>query len=426
MTIIFWFKRDLRVYDNRALYAASKLGEVLPIFIIDTDILDRFEAYDLRLGFIITALQKLSEEIPLKVYVGKTLEIFDYLIEKYKPKAIVTAEAFTWSGEERLKKVETLAINKKVRLVKIFDNFLADFRKIKNFWSFSSFYKKWKEKLDLEIIGKFNVKFLNPKEEPTWQEAAKKLKYEINKFNAYDAEKFLKYDFSKYRKLRKFLNGSTRLSPYIRFGILSIRHIYNLGKISEKFVKELAWREYWYALKNLYPYMNNLELREDRRNIKWDNLCLDAFYNGETGYPIIDAAIRQLKSEKWIHNRLRMLLASFFTKDLGGDWRLGEKFFSKHLIDYDEVVNVGNWQWIASVGTDYAIRIFNPVKQSKELDPKCEYIKTYIPELKDVPCIYLHDPITYRIPGYFPPIVNYKETRQKIKTLFGLSYKEKT
>ncbi|MEM5820317.1 MAG: deoxyribodipyrimidine photo-lyase [Candidatus Aenigmatarchaeota archaeon] len=124
---------------------ASKLGEVLPIFIIDTDILDKFEAYDLRLGFIITALQKLSEEIPLKVYVGKTLEIFDYLIEKYKPKAIVTAEAFTWSGEERLKKVETLAINKKVRFVKIFDNFLADFRKIKIFGLFQVFTKNGKK-----------------------------------------------------------------------------------------------------------------------------------------------------------------------------------------------------------------------------------------------------------------------------------------
>ncbi|MEM5882544.1 MAG: hypothetical protein QXS69_03745 [Candidatus Aenigmatarchaeota archaeon] len=98
--------------------------------------------------------------------------------------------------------------------------------------------------LDLEIIQKFNVKFLNPKEEPTWQEATKKLKYEINKFNAYNAEKVLKYDFSKYKELRNFLNGSTRLSPYIRFGILSIRHVYNLGKISEDFIKKLAWREY--------------------------------------------------------------------------------------------------------------------------------------------------------------------------------------
>ncbi|MEM5843428.1 MAG: FAD-binding domain-containing protein, partial [Candidatus Aenigmatarchaeota archaeon] len=97
----------------------------------------------------------------------------------------------------------------------------------------------------------------------------------------------LKYDFSKYKELRKFLNGSTRLSPYIRFGILSIRHVYNLGKISEDFIRELAWREYWYALKNLYSYMNNLELREDRRNIKWENSHLHAFYNGETGYPII-------------------------------------------------------------------------------------------------------------------------------------------
>lgn len=416
--IILWLKRDLRAYDNRALDAAARLGEVLPIFIVDTDILDQLEAYDSRLGFIITALERLSDQIPLRVYVGKTTEVFQYLLEKYRPKAVVTAEAGTWSGEARVAQVEKLCVQKNTRFIKVFDNFLADYRKITNFWSFTSFYKKWRQALDLETTGKTTAKFVKPEDEPTWQDAARRLKYHIGPHTAHDAERRLQYDFTKYGQLRKTLGGSTQLSPYIRFGVLSIRHIYAAGKTSEEFIRELAWREYWYALKTQHPHMDKLELRQDRRGIQWKNLHVETFYRGETGYPIIDAAIRQLKTEKWIHNRLRMLLASFFTKDLQADWRLGEAFFKKHLIDYDEVVNVGNWQWVASVGTDYMIRIFNPVKQAKELDPQCHYIKKYLPQLQDTPCHCLHDPTACKIPNYPPPVVDYRQTRRKVAELF--------
>ncbi|MEM1927612.1 MAG: deoxyribodipyrimidine photo-lyase [Acidilobaceae archaeon] len=418
MTVIMWFKRDLRVYDNRALERAVKLGEVLPVFVIDPDILDSLEAYDSRLGFVITALEKLSEELPLRVYVGKTEEVFRNLLEKYRPKAVVTAEAGSWSGELRVAKIERLCAEKKVRFVKVFDNYLADYHRISGFWSFSSFYRKWRNLLDLETSGKPSGRFVKAEDEPTWLDAARVLKYQIGRFTARDAEKHLEYDFRNYKWLRRKLDGSSQLSPYIRFGVLSIRHVYAEGRHSEDFVRELAWREYWYALKAQHPYMNTLELRAKRRGISWRNLYIEAFYNGETGYPIIDAAIRQLKEEKWIHNRLRMLLASFFTKDLLGDWRLGEAFFRKHLIDYDEVVNVGNWQWVASVGTDYTVRIFNPVKQARELDPHCVYIKRYLPELEDVSCDCLHDPVRCRVPNYLPPIVDYRETRRKVAELF--------
>ncbi|MEM5826774.1 MAG: deoxyribodipyrimidine photo-lyase [Pyrobaculum sp.] len=418
MTVILWLKRDLRAYDNRALQTATRLGEVLPVFIIDVDILDRLEAYDSRLGFIVTALEKLSEEIPLRVYVGKTEEVFQNLVEKYRPKAVVTAEAGSWSGELRVAKVEKICSEKKTKFIKVFDNFLVDYRKVKNFWSFSSFYKKWSNLLDLETAGRPRGRFVKAEDEPTWVEATRVLKYHIGTFTAGDVETRLRYSFRDYKWLRKRLDGSSQLSPYIRFGVVSIRHIYALSRDSEDFVKELAWREYWYALKTEHPHMNTLELRIDRLVVNWRNLHLDAFFKGETGYPIIDAAVRQLKEEKWIHNRLRMLLASFFTKDLLGDWRIGEAFFQKHLIDYDEVVNVGNWQWVASVGTDYMVRIFNPVKQAKELDPQCLYIKKYIPELKDVDCHCLHDPVTCKIPHYPPPVVDYRETRKKVAELF--------
>ncbi len=135
----------------------------------------------------------------------------------------------------------------------------------------------------------------------------------------------------------------------------------------------------------------------------------------------MDAGIRQLREEKWLHNRLRMILGSFLTKDLLVDWRIGEKFFKYHLIDYDEVVNVGNWQWVASVGADpRPLRIFNPVLQSARFDPNCHYIKKYIPELRSVPCHELHDPITYPLP-YHKPIVNHYQRLPLVKSRYGLS-----
>lgn len=175
---------------------------------------------------------------------------------------------------------------------------------------------------------------------------------------------------------RNFLDrdGASKLSPCIRFGILSLREILKKAieeiDLENQFIKELAWREFWYHIKVYFPEIKNLEFQEKRRGLKWENReeYIEAFFEGKNGYPIVDAGIRQLEEEGWIHNRMRMILASFLTKDLIVDWRIGEEFFKKNLIDYDEVVNIGNWQWCASVGADpRPFRMLNPILQAKNM-----------------------------------------------------------
>ena len=196
-------------------------------------------------------------------------------------------------------------------------------------------------------------------------------------------------DFSHYDEERNLpgIDGSTRLSPYIRFGIFSVREIYQKVSENPTLFSEIIWREFWYHIAHYFPETYQLEFQEKRRSIIWktdtESNLWKRFENAETGYPLVDAAIRQLYETNWMHNRLRMVVASFLTKNLGYDWRIGEKWFQKYLIDYDEAVNIGNWQWSASVGADpKPVRIFNPLLQSERFDSDAKFIKKYIKELE--------------------------------------------
>ncbi|MFN3478453.1 MAG: FAD-binding domain-containing protein, partial [bacterium] len=245
-------------------------------------------------------------------------------------------------------------------------------------------------------------------------------------------ERINSFDFCGYEFTRNNLDldGSSKLSPYIRFGLLSLNRLYSI--VSAKcggdchFIKELAWREYWYSIKLNFPSFLDVEFQD--RGVKWQNNeeYIRAFFEARTGYPIVDAAIVQLKEENWIPNRARLILGSFLTKHLLTDWRIGEKFFMKYLIDYDEVVNVGNWQWVASVGPDpRPLRIFNPIIQAQKFDPEAKYIKKYLPELSKIPPYMLHDPITYKLP-YHKPIVNHYQQVPIIKDFYLKAKYEKS
>jgi len=189
---------------------------------------------------------------------------------------------------------------------------------------------------------------------------------------------------------------------------------------SDTFISELAWREFWYHIMHYFPQTRELEFQEKRRNLKWINNeeWYEAWKEGKTGYPIVDAGMRQLKEEGWIHNRVRMIVASFLTKDLLVDWRLGDKHFFLCLMDYDENLDIGNWQWAASVGADpKQLRIFNPILQSERFDPDCKYIKKYIPELKNIPPEKIHNPLKCELP-YYNPIVNHYEMSRLAKEIY--------
>ncbi|MCS7105594.1 MAG: DNA photolyase family protein [Thermofilaceae archaeon] len=424
---MFWFKRDLRTRDNRALYeAASRASELIPVFVIDEEILGklRIDKGDERLNFLCDALRHLSKEIRLYVFYGRTCEVFEQLLDRHKVDAVFTAKPLTWDGEERCAEVEALCKESGVKYVSVRDNLLVDVGSIAGGGNFSSFYRRWLRMVDDRILPEFRVDKVPSLDEPGFEEACRRVGAEPPKFWSVRGclERLEGFDFGSYARFRDFpgVDGSSRLSPAIRLGVVSIREVYRVSKGSPEFVRQLAWREYYYFLKEKFPWMKDLELKYWMRGIEWENdpSLVKAFMEGRTGYPIVDAGVRQLKTEKWVHNRVRLILASFLAKDLLVDWRVGERFFREHLIDYDQVLNVGNWQWASSVGVDpLYLRVFNPISQSRRYDPDCRYVRKYLPELEGLSCEAVHDPLKWRIEGYCEPVVDHYQRVKRFKEL---------
>ncbi len=426
MRAVYLFKRDLRLKDNRGLSIASERHkEVIPLFIFDKHILEDLRVDKKRLGYLVNALEAISSKIKLYCLQGSTRDALVEVFKVAKPTHLYTTASYSWSGKERNEAIKEVCKAYGVEYVEVFENFLAPPETIPQRKVYTPFYKEWIQRLDLSeaSLRTFRVPDLPL---PTLRDLS--LEFEDPKpFYPKDCEQRLKgFSFEEYDKLRNYpaLDGSSKLSPCIRFGMLSLREIFKTAQLrSDQFIKELAWREFWYHIALHFPHTRYVEFQEKRRGIRWENReeYIRAFLEARTGYPIVDAGIRQLREEKWLHNRMRMIVGSFLTKVLLVDWRIGEEFFKEHLLDYDEVVNVGNWQWTASVGADpKPLRLFNPILQAQRYDPECKYIKKYIPELSKLPCYMLHDPLNHSLP-YHKPIVHYYERIKLVKELYRTS-----
>ncbi|MDW8295142.1 MAG: deoxyribodipyrimidine photo-lyase [Aquificaceae bacterium] len=427
MRVIYLFKRDLRLEDNRALASAASQGEILPLFVFDTRIIEDLKAEGERLCYVVRAVEELSKKIKLYCLYGRTEEVLEEVFRLYRPTHLYTTLSHSWSGKERNERIRKVCRDYGVEYKEVFEHFLAPPEEIPLRKVYTPFYKEWLKRLDLRRswVDKLKVPNLPL---PTLEQVKPLLK--LRPFPYFDPqeckERLERFSFEDYEERRNFPGegGSSKLSPCIRFGILSLRDIFLKAQgRSEQFIKELAWREFWYHIALHFPQVRDLEFQEKRRGISWENKeeHIKAFMEGATGYPIVDAGVRQLRREKWLHNRVRMILASFLTKVLLIDWRIGETFFKEHLIDYDEVVNIGNWQWSASVGADpKPFRLFNPILQAQRYDPECVYIKRYLPELSNLPCHMLHDPLSHRLP-YHKPLVNYYERVPVAKKLYGIT-----
>ncbi len=432
--VVCWFRRDLRADDNRALCAAAgSHGKILPLFIFDDEILKEHGAFDGRLRFIAGAVMNLSKELEKKgaklaCFRGRTYDIFRDIAERVNPSAVYCAKSLTWSGERISAVVASICREKGSELVEVEDGVLTPVEKIGFRKVFTPFYKQWVRSLDIKPCGELSsinafshdlpgigeiIGGIEPSEKVPFDPRGARARLES-------------LDLSSYGEFRDRpdIDATGRLSPHIRFGTISVREIFReaakKGGEDNQFVKELAWREFWYHIKHNFQGFRETEFQEKRRNLRWrnDEKLFSAFREGRTGYPLVDAGIRQLVSEKWVHGRVRMVLASFLTKDLLVDWRLGEKFFKEHLLDYDEVVNTGNWQWCASVGPDpKPLRIFNPCIQSAKFDPGCRYIKKHLPELKKVPPENIHDPLNGRLPWH-PPVIDHGEAAKKARAAY--------
>ena len=424
---IFWFKRDLRTEDNTGLYhATAESSEVIPLYILEDKILSRHPSKSKRLGFFVNALHNLDSELRklgsyLLVLRGKANEIIPELIKTHKVDAVYTNRAYGFSGVKRDIDVEHKCKSLGVAFKKFEDTFLVPPEEIEQRKVFTPFYRLWQGKKKRTVLLS-PEKIGSPKIEiPDLKNLTAELDYEENEHWPMDFpdSRLENFNFDEYENTRNYpyMDGTSKLSPYLRFGVVSVRKVYKAATEespeTNTYVSELAWREFWYHIMHNFPETRTLEFQQKRRNIKWidNDAWYEAWKEGRTGYPIVDAGMRQLREEGWMHNRVRMVVGSFLTKDLIMDWRLGDRHFFDHLVDYDEIVDIGNWQWTASCGADpKPFRIFNPLLQSQNYDPDCEYIKRYIPELAKTEPEKIHNPLTYKLP-YQKPIVNHYEMR---------------
>ena len=432
---IFWFRQDLRIHDNRGLYfCIEQSRQVLPIFVFDDNILKNFPNKDNRLGFLVSALQSLDSKLKniwwnLHIRKWNPEEVFLKFFKKYKIDAIFTNRSYWPYGSKRDFLIAKLCKQYGIDF-NVYDDFLlVEPEQVSPTKVFTPYFKKWQ---------KIDKKEMLP--EPKNIDCPKiyiKPRIQIIKYLNYDKiffwdinftdQRLKNFNFSNYEDTRNlpYLDWSSRLSPYIRFWIISIRQLYHKVRASDNvwaqtFVSQLAWRDFWNHIFINFPETYFLEFQTKKRDIAWQNneKLFESWKNWMTWYPIVDAGMRQLKQENRMHNRVRMITSSFLTKDLLIDRRRWERHFANYLLDYDSNLNTWNWQWAASVGADpKPLRIFNPVLQAKRFDSHCEYIKKYIPELRNINAKQILDPLNNNL-WYAAPVVNHYERSKLAKTLY--------
>jgi deoxyribodipyrimidine photo-lyase len=396
---IFWFRRDLRLSDNTALNAALQSDQkVLPIFIFDTEILDQLEnKSDRRLDYIHQALEKINNELKnhtsgIRTYLGKPIDIFKDIINEFDVETVFCNRDYEPQAIKRDKEIYDFLQKNNVEFKGFKDQVIFEKNEIvKNdglpYTVFTPFSKKWKEKLYQTEIHSTQISFENFYQFKNKDiHSLKEIGFEKTDMVFVEPvlDKKIIEDYDKYRDFPA-LDQTTRLGIALRFGTISIRKcVKYASEHNETWLNELIWREFFMQILYHFPKVVTKCFKEKYENIQWRN-NEDEFKlwcEGKTGYPIVDAGIRQLNETGFMHNRVRMVVASFLTKHLLIDWRWGEAYFAEKLLDYELSSNNGNWQWAAGCGCDAApyFRIFNPSEQTKKFDKDQKYIKKWLPE----------------------------------------------
>lgn len=423
-TVIVWFRRNLRLEDNKVLTLAHKSGlHVLPLFIFDQNILDPLPKEDARLDFIHSSLLNIHEALEafnsgLLLRKGTPVEIFSELFTNYNVQELCYAEDFEPYAIDRDNKIKKLADRHGVKVKTCLDHVMFHPKQIKTnegnpYHVYTPYSKSWLSKLKSEHhesagTDAKSMRWIEYRERMLTLEdiGFRKTNIEVPKFN--NSETLMK----NYDETRNFpaRNGTSRLSVHLRFGTVSIRKIVRDAiKINDTtFLKELIWREFFITVLYHHPETIDTEFKPKYRNLPWnyDEKKFKRWCNGQTGIPIVDAGMRELNNTGFMHNRVRMITACWLTKNMLHDWRLGERYFAEKLLDFELASNVGNWQWAAGTGVDAApyFRIFNPFTQADKFDPKKAYIEEYVPE--------------WNSEIYPEPVVDYKESRKKCLDFF--------
>lgn len=452
-TSIFIFRRDLRLYDNIGLINSLKDSiSVIPIFIFTKEqvINNDFKSNN-AIQFMVKSLEDVNIDLKkfnskIHYLYGNYLAILKNILKETKIDAIYLNKDYTPYSIERDNNIKTLCKNNNIEYKEFEDILLNPIGSIRNisgetFTKFTPYFNKAKlvkisEPLNNKLNNYKKIKFkFNNKEYKKFFNINDNILVEGGRSNGLKILDNIK-NFKLYNEKRNDLTyNTTHLSAYIKFGCLSIREIYHsikskLGS-SNDLIKQLYWRDFYYNIAFYNQQVFGGALKEKYNIIKWDNNKnnFEKWTNGLTGFPIIDAAMREINSSGFMHNRARLIVASFLVKILLIDWQWGEKYFAQRLVDYDPCVNNGNWQWVAGTGADAQpyFRIFNPWSQTKSYDPECKYIKKWLPELNNVPSKHIIEwdkyCDQYKNVNYPKPIVDYKKQREKAIKVYSQVFK---
>lgn len=420
----FWFRRDLRLEDNIGLaQILQDYSHVLGVFVFDQEILSRLQdSQDARVTFIYDRLVTLKKELQkqggdLLVVYGDVEEEWQKIIDLYEPEAIYTNRDFEPYARVRDPKIQSLAEKNDCVFKTFVDHVIFEPGEITKsdgnpYLVYTPFSKQW--------LQKFESIDLAPKriERGYWAQISipempslESLGFDRNSQIDFPSNKYSRTQFDTYgntRDLPAVVGGTSRLGVHLRFGTISIRQLAREAAEAKDltFLKELIWREFFIHLLWFYPKTPKTAFKEQYDHIPWRtgrdaDRDFERWCQGHTGYPMVDAGMRELNQTGYMHNRVRMVVASFLCKHLLIDWRRGERYFAEKLLDYELASNVGNWQWAAGSGADAApyFRIFNPYTQREKFDPDWDYVSQWVPE--------------YDSDEYVNEVVDYKEGRER-------------
>lgn len=414
---IFWHRRDLRTDDNIGLQAALKSKySVVPIFIFDTEILDELPSNDARVTFIYDQLLMLREDYKshngnLKIIHSSPSSAFEELIQEFEVMEVHTNRDYEPYAISRDKSIEQFLKSRNISFYSYKDQVVHEENDILKkdgtpYTVYTPYRNAWMERggkikaADTHLSNLFSAEYHFP--------SLQELGFERSEINI---PNYRLNNLDQYKNTRDFpaKDATSYLSTHLRFGTVSIRRIIEQVKPSQtSFLNELIWREFFMQILYHFPQVVSESFRVKYDDIQWRNneQEFEAWCQGRTGYPLVDAGMRELNQTGFMHNRVRMVVASFLCKHLLIDWRWGEAYFAEKLLDFDLSANNGNWQWAAGTGCDAApyFRVFNPSEQQKKFDPKFEYIRKWIPEIDSF--------------EYPAPIVEHKFARERALKIY--------
>jgi deoxyribodipyrimidine photo-lyase len=401
---IFWFRRDLRLDDNLGFLEALKSGfPVLPIFIFDKEILSKLPKDDARVTFLYNTLQAMRKKLQevndcsLAMYYGKPFDILKSITEDYSVKNIFTNRDYEPYAKKRDSQIASFSLERNITFKTFKDQVIFEKSDIVKgdgdpYVVYTPYKNKWKENFDADNDLKFHYtsQYLSNLIKNTRLPNLSLSDIGFTKSNIevpeYDVTPHLIDNYEDTRNFPAIKNGTSHLGPHLRFGTVSVRKIMKkaISEENKVFWSELIWREFFMSILWHFPHTVEHAFRAKYDRIDWRNneSEFEKWKNGQTGYLLVDAGMRELNTTGYMHNRVRMLVASFLCKHLLIDWRWGETYFAEKLLDYEMSSNVGNWQWAAGSGVDAApyFRIFNPMTQVDKFDKNKEYIKKWISE----------------------------------------------